>query len=249
MYAVLLVTALVGTCPAMVHDPLPAFQGVFQASSVMPLTADGQPALGPGANPPLAGHAWRWIALTDGRRFYQQGDCGCQGLCGYLWNEVDGWNYEHVNAGLLPRPRKLILTDWSIPSCGPCRLMRPWLETLYREGYPIEFADGAQRSEIADGWRITSYPTLILHDDGVEVSRIVGLTTEAVVRKWLTDHDVPRVVRAVQAAPQVRAVPQVQAMPQVQAAPMYYAPQAFSSYGSAGSSCGPGGCPGGRCGR
>ncbi len=71
-----------------------------------------------------------------------------------------------------------ILIDFYADWCGPCKMMTPILEALAQEMagkltiYKLD-VDTAQK--VSAKFDITSVPTLILFDGGVEKKRIIGL--------------------------------------------------------------------------
>lgn len=73
--------------------------------------------------------------------------------------------------------------DFSASYCPPCRTMSPIVARLEREGLPIRKVDIEQDRALAEQYRITSIPTFVLVIDGREVTRIVGATTEAELRR------------------------------------------------------------------
>ncbi len=79
-------------------------------------------------------------------------------------------------------------TGW----CAPCRLQAPILERLalvFRGQVKIAEADLDNVSEFAQSRDIQSIPTLILYNEGREITRFIGLQSEAaltaVLRKSL----------------------------------------------------------------
>lgn len=71
--------------------------------------------------------------------------------------------------------------------CGPCALVKPNIEKLIKEGYPIERLDALHNEEKCAELKVSSVPTLIMFDDsGVEIKRYCGAMNEVNLRKWLT---------------------------------------------------------------
>ncbi len=79
--------------------------------------------------------------------------------------------------------KKLIC--YSATWCGPCKMFKPTLEKLIKEGMEIEIIDVDENQEEAVAKDISDVPTFILYDDGVEEGRASGLPTEADVRGWM----------------------------------------------------------------
>lgn len=69
------------------------------------------------------------------------------------------------------------LVDFFAVWCGPCKMIAPVLEELSTEmagKANIVKVDIDQHSHLADEYRISSVPTMIIFKDGKEVERIVG---------------------------------------------------------------------------
>jgi len=61
----------------------------------------------------------------------------------------------------------LVLIDFSAIWCGPCRMMGPVLEQLSEEtGVKVAKVDVDKNKTIAQKYRISSVPTLLLYKDG-----------------------------------------------------------------------------------
>lgn len=68
-----------------------------------------------------------------------------------------------------------IMLDFTATWCGPCRSMKPAVETLIAKGYPIRAVDLDQNREMADRYEVTGVPTFIVVDpDGRELARTSG---------------------------------------------------------------------------
>jgi thiol-disulfide isomerase/thioredoxin len=78
-----------------------------------------------------------------------------------------------------------VLIDFSSMHCGPCQQMRPIVEKLEQQGYPVRIVDVNQQSALAQEYGITSLPTFVLVVSGREVMRQQGATSEAQLRRML----------------------------------------------------------------
>ena len=58
--------------------------------------------------------------------------------------------------------------------CGPCRNFKPVMEEVASEGYSVQFIDIDESGELADKYRITSVPTVVIEENGKVVDRFVG---------------------------------------------------------------------------
>lgn len=81
-----------------------------------------------------------------------------------------------------------VLVDFYAPWCGPCKMIAPFLEQLAVEfAGRIKFAklnvDNALK--IAQRYHITGVPTLMLFRGGNAMDQMVGLTSPALLKRWL----------------------------------------------------------------
>jgi len=72
--------------------------------------------------------------------------------------------------------------DW----CGPCKAMKPTLESLIEKGYDIEKINVDENRELAAQYGIRNIPTLIFVDEAEQLlDKMVGVVSEsAIVAKW-----------------------------------------------------------------
>jgi len=81
---------------------------------------------------------------------------------------------------------KLSIIDFTAAWCGPCRQLRPVLETLSREyGIPLVEVDTDHDPLTAQQFNVRSMPTVVLMRDGREVGRFVGARPRAFVAGML----------------------------------------------------------------
>ncbi|KAJ3317957.1 hypothetical protein HDV06_001031 [Boothiomyces sp. JEL0866] len=66
---------------------------------------------------------------------------------------------------------KLVLVDFSADWCGPCKVMKPVVETLDVEKYIV---DVDKQKEIAQSCRISSLPTFHFYKNGKKLGEVVG---------------------------------------------------------------------------
>ena len=79
------------------------------------------------------------------------------------------------------------LEMYTSPTCGPCKMMKPFMEEFIEDGQDIEIIDLADGREPFDQKGIRGTPTLIYYKDGQEYDRYVGYATKEMVRKKLTE--------------------------------------------------------------
>lgn len=75
--------------------------------------------------------------------------------------------------------------DFSATWCGPCQHMSPIVSRLEREGLPIRKVDVDQERALTQKYNVQSIPAFLLIVDGQEVTRIVGQTSEAELRRLI----------------------------------------------------------------
>lgn len=69
-----------------------------------------------------------------------------------------------------------IMLDFTASWCGPCRQMRPAVEQLVQDGYPIKAVDVDQSPKLAAKYRVSGVPAFIVIDpsSGRELARSEG---------------------------------------------------------------------------
>lgn len=78
-----------------------------------------------------------------------------------------------------------IVLEFSATWCGPCKEMKPLVERLERQGYPIRKIDVDRDKALARKFRITSIPAFVLVVKGKEVSRSVGRQSETQLKRMM----------------------------------------------------------------
>ncbi len=68
--------------------------------------------------------------------------------------------------------------------CGPCKMFKPVIEEAVSEGHSIEILDVHNSQAEALKYNVMSVPTVVIEEDGLEVDRLVGVTTkDEVIRR------------------------------------------------------------------
>lgn len=70
--------------------------------------------------------------------------------------------------------------------CGPCKLLRPIMQELIQEGYPIQIVDADNDPELVGRFNIRSVPTCVLLEDNIEIDRFSGTRSKQEVRNFLS---------------------------------------------------------------
>lgn len=82
----------------------------------------------------------------------------------------------------------LVLLDFHSEHCGPCRQMRPEIQILVDNGYPIRTIKLEDQPKVAQRYEVTAVPTLIVVDaDGQEVDRSSGYRPAREVAAWFKE--------------------------------------------------------------
>ncbi|MBR4350932.1 MAG: thioredoxin [Bacilli bacterium] len=68
-----------------------------------------------------------------------------------------------------------VLVDFNATWCGPCKMLKPVLDQVAKDGKKIVAIDVDDDRDLAIEYGINSIPCLILFENGKEVKRSVGL--------------------------------------------------------------------------
>lgn len=101
--------------------------------------------------------------------------------------EIDFSEFEREVASA-DRP---VVADFWAPWCGHCRRLTSMLERLDGEyGEDVSFVkiNVDDNAALAEKYRVSSIPTLILFDGGEAKSALVAPESQAAAEKWLTDN-------------------------------------------------------------
>ena len=58
--------------------------------------------------------------------------------------------------------------------CGPCKMLGPIMEQVTKQGIPVNKVNVDYEVTLTKQYNVTSVPTVILVEDGVEKTRFVG---------------------------------------------------------------------------
>ncbi len=72
-------------------------------------------------------------------------------------------------------PEAPVILDFTASWCGPCQQMKPAVELLKKNGYPVRAVDYDSSKALVQKYRITGVPTFVVVDaDGRELGRLDG---------------------------------------------------------------------------
>lgn len=82
---------------------------------------------------------------------------------------------------------KPVLIDFFATWCGPCRMVSPVVDEIAddSDAYKVCKVDVDEEPELAQSFRVSSIPTLIVIKDGQVVSRAVGARPKEAIIKML----------------------------------------------------------------
>lgn len=82
---------------------------------------------------------------------------------------------DNFNQEVLQSEKKVLLDFWA-PWCGPCRMVVPIVEEIALERADIKVGkvNVDEEPELANQFGVMSIPTLVVMENGKEVSRSVG---------------------------------------------------------------------------
>ena len=80
------------------------------------------------------------------------------------------------------RTAKYFTATW----CGPCKAFKPVMNEVAGEGYSIQFIDIDQNKTLASQYGVSSVPTTVIEENGVEIDRFVGARPKEIVKNKLS---------------------------------------------------------------
>ena len=90
--------------------------------------------------------------------------------------------------GLIQNATLPVLIDFSSPTCMPCNLMRPILESLAKRragSLMVVKVETDRNRELAAAFKIQAVPTFVVMKKGFEIGRVSGAMNETDFSLWV----------------------------------------------------------------
>lgn len=80
-----------------------------------------------------------------------------------------------------------VLVDFYADWCGPCRMLRPTIETIANENDTVKVAavNVDEANDLASQYNVMSIPCVVLFENGKEINRSVGLKPKEELEKMI----------------------------------------------------------------
>ena len=95
-------------------------------------------------------------------------------------SELHELTESNYTATVLEEERLVLIDFWS-PTCGPCRMLAPVLETLAKENASVVFlkCNVFENMNLASQLNISVVPTLIFYKNGNPILRLSGVQKQS----------------------------------------------------------------------
>ena len=91
---------------------------------------------------------------------------------------------ENEFENIVLKSKEKVLVDFYATWCGPCRMLRPVLESIANDKKIVSI-DVDEAENLAREYGVMSIPCLILFQDGKEINRSVGLKSKSEIEGML----------------------------------------------------------------
>ncbi|MBQ8892102.1 MAG: thioredoxin [Bacilli bacterium] len=85
------------------------------------------------------------------------------------------------------KSESMVLADFNADWCGPCKMLKPILESISNENKDIKVVsiNIDSEDELAEAYNVSSIPCLVLFDKGMEVKRSIGLVSKDAINDMI----------------------------------------------------------------
>lgn len=82
---------------------------------------------------------------------------------------------------------KKVLADFYADWCGPCKMVRPFIEEIAEDNDAVKCVsiNIEDEEELAEKYNVSSIPCLVVFENGEEVKRNVGLASKSDIEKMI----------------------------------------------------------------
>ena len=97
--------------------------------------------------------------------------------------EVNKDNFEEE----VIKSEKKVLADFNADWCGPCKMLKPVLETMSETNDKVKFVsvNVDENNNLAKEYNVFSIPCLVVIEDGKEIKRSVGLISKTEIEELI----------------------------------------------------------------
>ena len=93
-------------------------------------------------------------------------------------------------SGFISRASKPVMVDFFSPTCGPCRMLAPVIDSMARKFYGrviIAKLDTSRNQTAANQYRIKGVPTLLFFKNGTLADQVTGALPEQELTRLLEE--------------------------------------------------------------
>jgi len=119
--------------------------------------------------------------------------CGkCKGAISLAGSAVPVELDDSTFSGFISQASKPVMVDFFSPTCGPCRMLSPVIDSMARKFYDrviIAKIDTSRNQTAASQYKIRGVPTLLFFKNGQLVDQVTGALPEQELASLLQKHE------------------------------------------------------------